>query len=131
MKPSILIADDEKVICNAFERLLSAGYEIYKSCNGKDALDIIRRHSDIEVLLCDIMMPVMDGVELIKNVKSEYKDIIIIAITGSYLDENVNDAIEKYADIHFMKPVDITQLELTLKTVFENKEATRGNLPHP
>lgn len=73
MKPSILIADDEKVICEGLERLLSAEYEIYTTYNGKDALDIIRRHKDIVVLLCDIMMPVMDGVEMIKKVRSENK----------------------------------------------------------
>ena len=121
MKPSILIVDDEKVICEGLERLLSAEYKIYKSYNGKEALDILRRHSEIGIVLCDIMMPVMDGIEMIKKVRSEHKDITIIAISGSYVDENVYDAIEKYADIHFMKPVDILQLERTLKNLLENK----------
>jgi YesN/AraC family two-component response regulator len=119
-KPSILIVDDERVICEGFERLLSAEYKIYKTYNGEEALEKIRRNRDISIVICDIMMPVMDGIEMIEKVRSENTDIIIIVISGSFLDENVNYAIEKYADIHFIKPIDISQLELTLKNVLEN-----------
>ena len=77
MKHSILIVDDEVLICNSLERLLSDKYIIFKAFNGKEAIDIIGQNSNIDVVLSDIMMPVMDGFELIEKVRFENKDIII------------------------------------------------------
>ncbi len=121
MKPSILIVDDEKFICNCLARLLSAEYITYKAFNGREALDIIRRNSSIDIVLTDIMMPVMDGIEMIENVRLKNKDIIIIAITAVYSGEKVSDAIEKGANQCLTKPVDISRLKLTLKKLIETK----------
>ena len=122
MKPSILIVDDQYPICNGLERLLSAEYMIYKAFNGEDALEIIRQHSDIDIILTDIMMPVMDGIEMIEKVRLDNKDIIIIAMTAVCSGEKISEVIEKGANQCLMKPFDIPQLELTLKKSIENKK---------
>jgi CheY-like chemotaxis protein len=131
MKPSILVVDDDRSIRDGLERLLSQDYRVYKALNGSDALDIIRRHGNIDIVMCDIIMPVMDGIEMIKELRAENKEIIIIAATGSYLAEDVCDVIEKYVNIHLMKPLDIPQFELTLKNVLRNKESIRDNFSSP
>jgi CheY-like chemotaxis protein len=122
MKSSILIVDDQKFICEGLERLLSDDYIIYKAFNGKEALDIIKQNSDIDVVLCDIMMPVMDGIELIEKVRSENKDIIIIVITAVYSGEKITNAMDKGANQCLMKPFDIPQLMQTLNKALANKK---------
>jgi two-component system response regulator (stage 0 sporulation protein F) len=122
MKPSILIVDDQYPICYGLERLLSEEYVIYKALNGMEALEIIRHNSDIDIILTDIMMPVMDGIEMIEKVRLDNKDIIIIAMTAVFSGEKINEVIEKGANQCLMKPLDIPQLELTLKKSIENKK---------
>jgi CheY-like chemotaxis protein len=122
MKPSILIVDDQYPICYGLERLLSEEYVIYKALNGMEALEIIRHNSDIDIILTDIMMPVMDGIEMIERVRLDNKDIIIIAMTAVFSGEKINEVIEKGANQCLMKPLDIPQLELTLKKSIENKK---------
>ena len=128
MKASVLIVDDEKVICDGLERLLSGEYTVYKALNGSLALEVLREHSGIDVILCDIMMPVMDGIELIEKARSVRKDVIIIAITGLYSGEKICEAIEKGADRYLLKPLDISQLESTIKNLLENRSALKGNV---
>jgi CheY-like chemotaxis protein len=94
MKPSILIVDDQYPICYGLERLLSAEYVIHKALNGMEALEIIRHNSDIDIILTDIMMPVMDGIEMIEKVRLDNKDIIIIAMTAVFSGEKINEVIE-------------------------------------
>ena len=57
MKPSILIVDDEKLICVTLEQMLSSDYTISKASNGQEGLDIIRSKGNINVVLSDIKMP--------------------------------------------------------------------------
>jgi CheY-like chemotaxis protein len=122
MKSSILIVDDQKIICEGLERLLSGEYIIYKAFNGKEALDIIKQNSDIDVVLSDIIMPVMDGIELTEKLRSENKDIIIIVMTAVYSGEKITDAIDKGANKCLMKPLDIPQLMQTLNNALAYKK---------
>ena len=74
MKPSVLVVDDERSIRDGLERLLSQDYRVYKAFNGSEALDIIRRQGNIDIVMCDIIMPVMDGIEMIKALRAENKE---------------------------------------------------------
>ena len=130
MKPSILIVDDNKLICYSLERLFSDEYITYKAFNGREGLDIIRQNSNIDIVLSDIMMPVMDGIEMIEKLRSKNKDIIIIAITAVYSGEIVSDVIEKGANLCLMKPFDIPQLRKTLIRFLENRKSNRANPPN-
>ena len=125
MKPSILIVDDEKLICMTLERLLSSDYTVYKASNGQEGLDIIRSNGNIDVVLSDIMMPVMDGIEMIETVRSENKDVIIIAMTAVCSGKNITKVMEKGADAYLLKPFDIPQLEYTIKKFLMNKISSR------
>ena len=129
MKPSILIVDDERLICYSLERLLSADYTVYKAANGKEGLDIIRSQGNIDLVLSDIMMPVMDGIEMIETVRSENKDIIIIAMTAVYSGEKVTEVLEKGADAYILKPFDVPYLERKIKKLLENKKPAGIDLP--
>ena len=125
MKPSILIVDDENLICLSLERLLSSDYTVYTASNGQEGLDFIRRNGDIDIVLSDIMMPVMDGLEMIEKVRSENRDMIILAMTAAYLGENVTGVMEKGADAYILKPFEVDHLKNTLTKLIENKLPNR------
>jgi YesN/AraC family two-component response regulator len=128
VKPSILIVDDEKLIRMSLERLLSSDYTVYTASNGKEGLDIFRRIGNIDIVLSDILMPVMDGFKMIETVRSENPDIIIIALTAVYSGENVTEVMEKGADAYLMKPLDIPNLEQTIKKLLKNRLSNTTDL---
>jgi CheY-like chemotaxis protein len=125
MKPSILIVDDHFSICCSLGKLLYKDYTIYRALNGKDALEIYWKNSDIDIILTDINMPIMDGFELIEKVRIDNKDVIIIAMTAISTDEQISEVMAKGANQYLSKPLDIPELELTLKKSLENRISVR------
>jgi two-component system, sensor histidine kinase len=90
LKPSILLAEDNDDMRQLYSLVLAqAGFDVREAMNGKEALAAVKR-SRPDVLITDIMMPVMDGLELIARIKNEpaLSDLPIIAISaygGDYL----------------------------------------------
>ncbi len=115
MKHSVLIVDDEKVICNGLERLLKNDYVIHKASNGIEAMDILTIHKDIDVMLCDIKMPEMNGNELIERIRTENNCIYIIVISAATSPAIICDAMKKGANDFIRKPFGINQIEKTIK----------------
>ena len=122
MKPSVLIVDDEQVICEGLARLLADDYTTYKAFNGREAINIVR-NSNIDIMLCDIKMPEMSGTEMIEKIRSENKDICMIVITAAP-PQQVCDAMKKGANNFMTKPLDLHQL----KTIMSN-ELKQENIP--
>ena len=84
---SILVVDDELVICQLLETFFSnKGYEIRTALNGADALVRITEKTP-DIVISDIRMPVMDGIELFKNIKEHYPQIKLVLMTGYNVDE--------------------------------------------
>jgi CheY-like chemotaxis protein len=75
------------------------------------------------------MMPVMDGIEMIENVRLDNKDVIIIVMTAVFSGEKITEAIEKGANQCLMKPVDIPQLKATLKKSLDNNKSAGTDSP--
>ena len=117
MKPSVLIVDDEAVIRDGLARLLEDNCITYKAFNSKEALEILDKHRDIDVMLFDIKMPEMEGTETIEKIRSYNKDIIII--TASSSPATVCDAMKKGANNFMRKPLDINQLKITIKNLIK------------
>lgn len=124
MKTSILIVDDQALICLGLERLLSDEYIVHKASNGKEALEIFSQNSDIKIILTDIMMPVMDGTEMIEKVRIDNKQVTIIAMTAVFSGEVISEIMEKGADMCLTKPVDIPQLQATLRKSLKTNTST-------
>jgi two-component system response regulator YesN len=84
-KKRILMADDEQRLLDSMKVLidmLDYEVEVYFANNGKQALKLIKR-SDIDLLITDIYMPDMDGLELIREVRKKYSSIKILGISGT------------------------------------------------
>jgi CheY-like chemotaxis protein len=83
MKPVLLLIDDNEEILEFLEHELIENYTVIKALNGKDALTVLKGDA-IQLIICDIMMPVKDGFELCKIIKTsfEYSHISIILLTA-------------------------------------------------
>jgi len=129
LKPSILIVDDEKTICNGLSRLFADDYITYEAYNACEALDILTKVRDIDIMLCDIKMPGMRGDELIERVRKSNEDLFIILITAAS-PIIICDAMKKGANSYMRKPLDIELLEKTLMQAVRSKgSAVKGCQP--
>ena len=89
----VLVCDDEKDIVSALEiYLMSEGYEVVKTYNGREALEAVKLQ-EIHLVLMDIMMPVMDGLEATRKIRASQREegrkIPIIALTANAFREDM------------------------------------------
>ncbi len=118
-KHSILIVEDEELILKQMQFALEDFFDnIFIASNGKEALEIAR-NNHIDVLITDLLMPVMDGLALIKAIKEEKIEIGAIIITSAHSEhEYLLDAIRLRVDGYLLKPIMATELlELISKSL--------------
>jgi CheY-like chemotaxis protein len=97
----------------ALSKILSErGFKLLKAEDGKKALDILEKEPDIDIVLMDIMMPVMDGYEAIKRIREQEKfyNLPIIAITAKAMKKDYEQCISVGASDYLSKPIDISRL---------------------
>jgi len=115
-RPVLLIAEDEESNLFYLETLLrKASITIFSAVNGKEAVDQCRKHPEISLVLMDIKMPVMDGFEATREIKSFRKDIPVIAITAFAMMGDEKKALEAGCDDYLTKPVSKDVLLMKLK----------------
>jgi DNA-binding NtrC family response regulator len=116
--PSILIIDDEKSIRNTLKEILEAEkYEVDEAENGEIAIEKIRQNS-YDVILCDIKVPGMDGLEVLDKTL-EISESPVIMISGHGTIETAVDAIKKGAYDYIAKPPDLNRLLITIRNALE------------
>lgn len=122
----ILIVDDQNENLYLLQSLLqSKGYTLTQAQNGQEALDILE-NSDIELIVSDILMPVMDGFTLCKEVRKNpaYKHIPFIIYTATYTGEQDYElAMQIGADDFIVKPCEPMELLARIQSVIENQDA--------
>lgn len=102
----LLIVDDEKEITEMLSRHFRfRGYEVITAANGVEALSVLKERT-VDVMITDIMMPVMDGVALLRSVRDEYPMVHTIVITGYVSLDNLLAAMRYGADTCIFKPFD-------------------------
>jgi two-component system, OmpR family, response regulator VanR len=106
-KKTILIAEDEEDLREMYTQALSShGFEVLQAVNGEEAVEWLeRRYSDIDMILLDIVMPVMDGLETLKKIKKDdrFKKIRIVVFTNLNNDEDKQQALGLGANDYFVK----------------------------
>lgn len=119
----ILLVDDDMRNVFALSRILKErGMEIVKAENGKNALEMLDTHSDIDLVLMDIMMPEMDGYEAMKRIRSQrkFRNLPVIALTAKAMNDDKQKCIDAGANDYIAKPVDVERL-LSLMRVWLSK----------
>ena len=122
----LLIADDEiderkllKFLLKKYENIFS----VYEACNGAEALEIIT-DSDIDIILCDIQMPFMNGIDFAARAKAQKPDVEIIFISGYDKFSYVKGALTLKAENYLLKPINEEEFYNTISAVL-NKLSTR------
>ena len=112
----ILIAEDDALILSTLEfRLKKEGYEIITAIDGREALKKIEEYRP-DLIISDIMMPYVSGLEIIGTVKEKYKDeMAIIILTTMGQEEVVLEAFELGADDFISKPFSPSELSIRIK----------------
>jgi signal transduction histidine kinase len=119
-QPSILIVDDETVIRELCAQAL-AGYRILQAGNGEEALDILARE-EVAVVLTDVMMPVMSGLDLLASIKQKVPDQVVVIMTGFGDKEIILKALKSGADDFIQKPINLLQLKTAINQSLEKKQ---------
>ncbi|HOK53455.1 MAG TPA: sigma-54 dependent transcriptional regulator [Armatimonadota bacterium] len=125
----ILIADDEPNIRRVIEAVLTKdGYEVISAENGKRALDAVSTNTDIDVLISDLIMPDINGVELLEAARQINPSISVIMITAHGTIKSAVDAMRLGAFDYITKPFDMDELKLVVKRAFERRSLIEENL---
>ena len=115
----ILIIDDEKAICNTLKEILE--YEKYEVDIANDGMEGIRKiqSSNFDLVLCDIKMPKMDGLEVLTKIQEIKPEIPVVMISGHGTIETAVDAIRKGAFDYISKPPDLNRLLVTVRNALD------------
>lgn len=117
----LLIVDDDCLVCESLkEMLLLEGFSVDAVMGGQDALAKIK-NQQYQVILSDIQMPGLDGIELLKELKGRAPDTTIIFITGHGHIAGAVEAIKLGAYDYITKPIDDLRLKLTIRHALEQK----------
>ncbi|HUU81295.1 MAG TPA: sigma-54 dependent transcriptional regulator [Acidobacteriota bacterium] len=124
---TILIVDDERNYLVLLEALLGPeGYEIMTADNAYDALSLVRE-ADLDLVITDMKMPRMDGMELLDECKRTKSDLPVIMMTAYGTIEMAVEAMKKHAYDYITKPFQNEQLKLTVKKALENYRLIKEN----
>jgi CheY-like chemotaxis protein len=101
-KPHVLIVEDDFALSDAFGMILTAsGYEVHRAHDGKEALEYLEGHMPDAVLL-DILMPVMDGREFLKNFKND-THVPIVALSNLDAKDDIEEVLTLGASRYILK----------------------------
>jgi DNA-binding NtrC family response regulator len=128
MSARILVVDDEEIVIKSCVRILGGGdYQVDTAPDGFGALRMIEENA-YDIVILDIMMPKMDGLEVLRRVKEAHPDVDVIMVTGLSQIDTAVQAMKLGAFDYLPKPFDPDELQLVVKRALERRELMRENL---
>lgn len=121
---TILIAEDNKEMLVFLTRILEPHYKVLRATNGEEALDIAGKQP-VDLLLSDVMMPVMDGMELCRRIKGDFatSHIPVVLLTARSNGEDMIEGLEHGADAYITKPFTPYGLGLQIRNLLQSIKA--------
>lgn len=111
----VLIVEDDKNLSNTTKTALEVDFTVYTALNGKSAIELVKKYKP-EVILLDIMLPDINGYDLIPYFKKEYSPIVIM-ISALEEEETRMTAYKKGADDYMIKPITLFEVRYKLKAL--------------
>ena len=122
-KDKVLIVDDQNGIrILLMEVFSSEGYNTFQASNGKLALEIVR-NDEPDLVLLDMKIPGMDGLEILKHIKAINKEIKVIMMTAYGELDMIKEATDHGALMHFTKPFDIDEIRMAVNLQLRGGES--------
>lgn len=126
---TILIVDDEPEISTFLQNELTRTYKVVCRSNGKEAYEFANKQT-VDLIISDVMMPMMDGMTLCKKIKNNINlnHIPVILLTAKHSDEDRHKGILTGADAYISKPFDMTHLRSTIQNILANRDRIMNRL---
>jgi len=121
LRPKVLIVDDEERFRKTLSKLLTAqGLEVYSARSGDEALDLIRKHP-VDIVLLDMRMPGMNGIDTLSAIKKIDPLIEVIMLTGHASVDVAVEIMKRGGFEYLLKPCDIDELLVKIDAAFERR----------
>src|SRR3990167_1595713 len=128
MSARILVVDDEDIVIKSCMRILEDGdYQIDSAHDGREALRKVE-DSPYDIMIVDIMMPNIGGLEVLRRVKEAYPNVDVIMITGLSQIDTAVQAMKLGAFDYISKPFEPDELKLVVQRALERRQLLRENL---
>ena len=123
---TILVVEDNEELLELMSRLLRKKYNVLTANNGQQAWKIIQKQ-ELDIVITDVMMPVMDGIELTQTIKqsTDYGQLPVVLLTAKTRDEDRNAAFGIGADEYIIKPFNIEDLKVRIDNIIANRQRIR------
>jgi DNA-binding NtrC family response regulator len=126
--PRILVVDDEMIVCESCKRILEGeGYEAETALSGKEAFEKMKANP-FDIVITDLKMPGIDGMEVLRIFRKEYPDSIVIMITGFSTVETAVEAMKLGAFDYIPKPFTPDEVAIVVKKAIEKKNLMLENI---
>lgn len=117
-KIKLLYVDDEPINLQLFQLNLRKKYDVLVAENGMKGLDILSINKDVAVVISDMKMPKMNGIEFIKAAKEKYPELSYFILTGYEITNEIRNALNSGLIFqYFRKPVDLIEVDRAIKKV--------------
>ena len=127
-KPRIMVIDDEESMCRFMQIMLQKeGYEVTSTVSTKEALEKIK-NKDYDLVIADLMMPEMNGLELLSRAKSIQPRMNFIVMTAYASVDSAIEALKKGAFDYITKPFKIDEIKIAIKKSLEQRKITEENI---
>jgi CheY-like chemotaxis protein len=124
----ILIVDDDEGIREMLADLMEVlGYRSVVAGNGKEGLARLEKEK-VSLVISDIKMPVMDGIEMMKKIKENFSDLEVLLITGYEADYSREEVKEAGAADYIYKPFNIDVIEKKIKSLLEKRDGRGAHI---
>lgn len=119
----ILIVDDERSVRNTIKELLELeGHNVDTAEDGVLALEMIAKSPKYEMVITDVKMPNMDGIELLAKIKENYPSIVVVVVSGHGTISQAVECVKDGAFSFIQKPIEMNNLLITVRNALELKE---------
>lgn len=126
--PRILVVDDEMIVCESCKRILEEeGYEVEIALSGKEAFEKMKA-TPYDIVITDLKMPEIDGMEVLRTFRKDYPEAIIIMITGFSTVETAVEAMKLGAFDYIPKPFTPDEVSIVVKKAIEKKSLLLENI---
>ena len=122
----ILIVEDDKELSLLFQKVLEkSGYQVKSASDGAQALEVLDREY-IDLIISDIMMPVMDGYELVSELRSAGYQIPVLMITAKSSFDDMRQGFLSGSDDYMVKPINVNEMIWRVEALLRRSDSTQG-----
>jgi two-component system response regulator YesN len=127
-RQKILLVDDDRVFRSEFKDCFEE-YDVIEVSNGQEALEILKKPNSIDLVLLDVRMSGMDGIEVLHKIKQMSPDLGIMILTGYGSKDIAVDALKGRADDYIEKPIDIDKTRDVIEKFLQKRKDDMPNAP--